>query len=1294
MKTLWKKWLSLLLVLTMTLSYVPSVFSEGNGEESLPDLTEQSADEMLPGEEPSSSDEDGVFPEADEALTDSELPPSEESPAAAPDGAEEAVPGTLDEAAEATDVDGMPEAPEEEAAEMMDEAKEADEDEDAEMPEEEDVPLNEVLAEIWLGKEFLGFGVKLEKVLAGYTRDGNTLRIFLAGTDSRITFYSDAILGDVPCSAGWSMTGEQILSLTEDPAEAELCLTVDEESGLRSVTAAEYALDPFGSYVVFAVASEGGFLDLEEENAFPCEVAGHIWIEAENDAESGSLRYVCAVCGEQKTEASVEKPAEGEIPTEDEAPVAGETVTEETAAAETETVSSAAANATAEAEYAEALAALFRDAAALLRLDRDYIMMEAGWHPETLEIVGLPDELADRVTVSWTVEDSEGHADETGAVTVDGNGTVTAEKKGTGYVTATVAYGDLSCRLRCRVDVIEGTVAETVTGASLEIKKVTSELYSTDYARVPVLLVVPQNLGSAVSAQSVSNPANDAAEKPKDKGVAIESAAFAEGSDAGTYFSIRVADDRTLELIPTQAAFDNAKKLSTCKGRIVLNGYGWTVTTDELTVTVKKTQPTIKASTVRFNSFNPGECVDLVFTGGTVVSAKEVSNSASKYVVFDGNKLTLTLKDSALDQKFSGKLTLSAEVEGWKDPRPVTVSVSGSKTAAKLTLKPSSLTLNPAAGDVATTEAAINMAQYEDSAISVSSILLGGKAYTAGDVIVEPDPTDGHRLNVSLKDGFDSSKAKSFTVNLAIDRGAGAPAPVGKLTVKTLASTAKDPSMTVKAAGAIHLTVPDSPVTLTVTPKNFSSAEYRDSKYEQVISSKESTEVSKELFVFSQDGNKVLITENPGKGLKDGTYRVTLTATVAGKELSASATFKVDSAAAAKSASLKAKGSLDVIRPESAVTVTPTLKNWYGHGELSPEDLVFYEGTGKNAAVIAPEKLPFGVTVTEDGASYTVTVKDAEKVNHKTAYSVGMKDETGTVRTATPLKLTVKMGTSKFTQSVKSITLSRNDRYAFEKVVVSAADAALSEIDRVELLANKVSAPFALTDLGDGVCEIHFAGDTVTVPEKTKSARLSLKVFLKGNNSTVANATLPVTVNIVKNDTVKPEAVPVEGTVISHHNFPDQSFREAVAQFDKDGDGALSEEETAAVIVIDCSEKGISSLLGIEKFTALQELNCSGNALTSLDLSANRALTTLNCSGNAALVTCRLPVTMTEIPANAFAGDTSLKNMDIPVSVVKIGESAFEGCAALESVTMGNQVATIGKAAFKNCSCLASMQCS
>ncbi len=89
------------------------------------------------------------------------------------------------------------------------------------------------------------------------------------------------------------------------------------------------------------------------------------------------------------------------------------------------------------------------------------------------------------------------------------------------------------------------------------------------------------------------------------------------------------------------------------------------------------------------------------------------------------------------------------------------------------------------------------------------------------------------------------------------------------------------------------------------------------------------------------------------------------------------------------------------------------------------------------------------------------------------------------------------------------------------------------------------------------------------------------------------------------------------GIAIDASNFPDDAFRAVVNTFDQDKDHYLSAAEIAAVKSIDCVKRGIVSLKGVEHFTALEILLCSGNTgLTSPDLSKNTALTRLeidNC---------------------------------------------------------------------------------
>lgn len=91
---------------------------------------------------------------------------------------------------------------------------------------------------------------------------------------------------------------------------------------------------------------------------------------------------------------------------------------------------------------------------------------------------------------------------------------------------------------------------------------------------------------------------------------------------------------------------------------------------------------------------------------------------------------------------------------------------------------------------------------------------------------------------------------------------------------------------------------------------------------------------------------------------------------------------------------------------------------------------------------------------------------------------------------------------------------------------------------------------------------------------------------------------------------------------IDETNFPDETFRTYVASssVDRNQDAILTDEETSPFTSSFggsyLTGKNIASLKGIEYFTAIKQLYCSNNQLTTLDLSQNKALTRMECYGN------------------------------------------------------------------------------
>ena len=90
-----------------------------------------------------------------------------------------------------------------------------------------------------------------------------------------------------------------------------------------------------------------------------------------------------------------------------------------------------------------------------------------------------------------------------------------------------------------------------------------------------------------------------------------------------------------------------------------------------------------------------------------------------------------------------------------------------------------------------------------------------------------------------------------------------------------------------------------------------------------------------------------------------------------------------------------------------------------------------------------------------------------------------------------------------------------------------------------------------------------------------------------------------------------------DGVAINATNFPDANFRNYVlSNHDKNSNNSLDASEIAVTTQISVSFSSISSLEGIEYFTALTDLYCSNNNLTTLDVSNNTALEFLVCGDN------------------------------------------------------------------------------
>ena len=760
-----------------------------------------------------------------------------------------------------------------------------------------------------------------------------------------------------------------------------------------------------------------------------------------------------------------------------------------------------------------------------LRLDHDYLLLKTGEEPAELAVLDLDSKWEARL--SWSAADIHFNLTEENAVIDVVDGTITPKAAGTAYAAAYINGRDGKPQVLayCRVDVVAGDPADEVraTGyrVSLPVTKATVEVFSTDYVRIPVVLNLSQNIDDSIDVQG-SNLVSPMPELPVDDGTAIVRAEFA--GEAGKWFALRVADDRTLIIVPKDETLQTAESApKTIKGtqKAQIRVYvGETdapfVANETITLTVKKSIPKVKAKALKFNSFLQADTQLLDFGGMKMTSVElDVLKNNPNWVVLNGDQSVSFDTAHYANTKQNGKLNLLVCPKGWTIKVPVAVNISATLTRPKLTFKPASLSLNPVGDDALTTAAALSPAEFADNDQCRLLILDYKEGKNGFDLMhretwpvnLEIDPT-GSGITVTPgeampKDGKAHTYKITFGATYFGNPTENNPAKSSAvLTIKLLAK--KAPALSLKASGTIDLAIQNSPMTITPTVKNVGGPV----QYE-VTTIKDAGDVSAMSF-FAVDG----LTLRAKDGLATGKYTASVTAAYGrnyAEHTSKDLTFTVkrSSTVPAVSITLKGSGSIDVIRQQSTVVLTPTIKNWYLR-PLQKTDLHIYRLVSKGSYV--DETALFDVELT-DGV---YTVKAAESISHLNKYYACIKaDDINSGKEGKMTALSVKMGAAKISQSEKSVMLMKHDRFSTATVRLSPADPTLSYIVKVTPDARSARL-FDVKLLQNGEIMIAYKDSKFTT---AKSATVKLSVFLDGNTTMdtakpKANATISVKVNI------------------------------------------------------------------------------------------------------------------------------------------------------------------------------------
>jgi hypothetical protein len=358
--------------------------------------------------------------------------------------------------------------------------------------------------------------------------------------------------------------------------------------------------------------------------------------------------------------------------------------------------------------------------------------------------------------------------------------------------------------------------------------------------------------------------------------------------------------------------------------------------------------------------------------------------------------------------------------------------------------------------------------------------------------------------------------------------------------VKTRKTVDRDSPVivTAKAAGSIDTAVSMSPIIITGTLKNL-SVELSEDQWDVVIESNKdlpSGLCTDDLFHCSDHYPFTITAKDEARGTiadllaQKYSFSAVLYAyagvNVPTVSKAVKLSIKASKTAPKVSVALKAAGSVDVIRPASAITLTPTIKNWYLYTPEA-EDFKIYEKVGSNYEPLTSERF----TVTPRDGSFVVTVKDGVTLNTKNKYFVRLETDIGRTDTTpglmsgyTALKLT--MGKVKLSNASVTADFLKSDRFSNVIIRPTSADMGLGSVVNLTFADSNTELSkdgrFELVPQGYGSWMLRFAGNEL--PSNLKSATVKLNVFYDGNfanpdnpaysGKPTANAVLTVKINI------------------------------------------------------------------------------------------------------------------------------------------------------------------------------------
>ena len=621
---------------------------------------------------------------------------------------------------------------------------------------------------------------------------------------------------------------------------------------------------------------------------------------------------------------------------------------------------------------------------------------------------------AEVTPVQWA-EDLEWSVTPEGILDVDEEGNLTPRTAGTAYVKATVKHGTYEFSATCRVLVVNEKAKE-LSDVTLISTNAALELYKTSGFQ---LRIHPQ-LGDKASTYANDADTVDSYGADEALGHLIQSAEFGSldknkdivlNDDMNDLFDLKVMDDWSLWLIPTEDAVENPDKVkSSYKSKIVLYTADQELLTEEtLNISVKKTLPKLTASQLTINGFYNEKTYMPDIQGATVTGIymeEDHANSWPEWLGIDeGPDGQIGVNPDVTTKTANAKVWLSVETEQWAIPAAVQLPVKLIYQAPAVKLASSGITISQS-----------DSYGVKDKLISQDKSL-DLKALGVTDARVEDDRLtadyDAENYQLTFYPNADSYKG-TFKTNVYVDIEGSNRDLVLPLTVNMRA-----PEMRVSRTNVTLNTLygDNADLDIHMTPADAAVPELEEENPLVITCRKGSkyVEVDGELEVTYDPEKKTVSISTNASTEPGANYRVTLNPVGQKPVVIAVKTLAKNTK---PTVTLKVTGSLDLTYYKKGIKLTETFRNMFGD-----VDIIEYKVRKNNAAPV--DFFDYFQAKNDDG-EYLLKEDADLKAGDKLTILVYAKNDEDVVACSGSANLTVKRTAVNIRLSKSTLTLNKD----------------------------------------------------------------------------------------------------------------------------------------------------------------------------------------------------------------------------------------------------------------------------